>query len=315
MNLKVLKSTNNLSREEWLELRKSSIGGSDAASILGFNPWKSAIDVWMEKTGRSKPIEDNERMRIGRDLEEYVAKRFEEETGRKVRRKNAVLVHPEHEWMTANVDRLIVGEDTGLECKVTNSYAASDWKDGCPLHYQFQCHHYMAVTGASGWWIAALVGNEKIATHFIERDEDVIQSLTALEKDYWETYITKDEMPPPDGSSAAQDAIKELYPMSAPETFVELPKDVACLLDRRYELGDVIEKMSKEVEEIEQRIQVMMGENEAATAGGWKLTWKSRTQARVDSKKLKAEQPELYEKYTKESSFRVFTVRPLLNGK
>lgn len=309
MNYRVLTPTNNLSHEEWLEIRKKGLGGSDAAAILGLNPWRSAIDVWLEKTGREVKDIDSERMRIGRDLEDYVAQRFAETKGLKVQRRNAVLQHPEYDWMTANVDRLIVGKNEGLECKVTNSYAASDWKDKVPVHYELQCHHYMAVTGADAWFIAALVGNEKVVIHKIERDEDVIESLVAAEKHYWESYITTGEMPPPDGSEASDAAIKQLWPEASEGIEVELGDEVGELLSRRDELNKLGNEIDDELREIDNKIQFAMKDAEVASVKGRKITWKNRTQSRLDTKALKAEAPEIYEKYNKPSSFRVFLVK------
>lgn len=76
-------STAKMSREEWLEERRKSIGGSDAAAVIGMSRFASPYTVWMDKTGRLPEKEDTEAMRIGRDLEEYVAKRFEEASGKR----------------------------------------------------------------------------------------------------------------------------------------------------------------------------------------------------------------------------------------
>lgn len=310
MNYRVLTSTTDITREEWLAFRKKSIGGSDASSIAGLNPWKSAIAVWLEKTGRDTNDFDNERMRIGRDLEDYVAKRFEEATGLKTRRRNAILLHESIDWMSANVDRLIVGKDEGLECKVTGSYSASDWKDDkIPVMYEMQVHHYMAVTGASAWWIAALIGNERIAIKRIERDEDVISALIDIERSFWEGNVLTGEMPAPDGSKAAQEAIKNLWPRACEGLSIELNSEFEPLINRRDELSELIENMSKEVDEIEQKIQVAMKDAEVATVGSRKVTWKTRTSNRLDSNQLKRQEPEVFARFSKPSNYRVFIVR------
>jgi len=310
VNFRVLVSTTDITRDEWLEYRKKSIGGSDAAAIAGLNPWKSAIAVWLEKTGRETESHDNERMRIGRDLEDYVARRFEEATGLKVRRRNAILLHERFNWMSANVDRLIVGKDEGLECKVTGSYSASDWKDDkIPLMYEMQMHHYMAVTGACAWWIAALIGNERISIKRIERDEEVIKALIDIERTFWEDNVLADEMPAPDGSKAAQEAIKKLWPRANEGLTIELDSEFEKLMERREELSELIENMSKEVDKIEQEIQVAMKDAEVATVGRHKVTWKTRTSNRLDSNQLKTQEPEVFARFSKPSSYRVFIIR------
>ena len=127
---RILKKTTEISHEEWLELRRTGIGGSDSSTVCGLNPYSSLIALWADKTGRMPPKEDNEAMRIGRDLEEYVAKRFAEATGKKVRRRNAIFQHDTYDFITANIDREIVGENAGLECKTTSVLNKSDFEGG-----------------------------------------------------------------------------------------------------------------------------------------------------------------------------------------
>ena len=194
--------TKNMTYEQWLEARSKYIGGSDAGAIAGLNPWKSLLSVYLEKTGQKElNSKDNERMRIGRDLEDYVAKRFEEATGKKVRRNNYMMI--KEDFMSANVDREVVGENAVLECKTTNSYAKNDWADDrIPVHYELQCHHYMMVGGYDKAYIAVLIGNEKFIYKEIPRDEDVINMLYDLEKNFWNENVLKKQLPEADGSDS-----------------------------------------------------------------------------------------------------------------
>ncbi|MCI8548835.1 MAG: hypothetical protein HFJ38_08160 [Bacilli bacterium] len=142
-------STTGMDRKTWLKLRKSGLGGSDAGAVCGLNPYSSPANVYLDKISDEIKDKDNESMRQGRDLEEYVAKRFTEETGLKVRRSNKLYRSSEHPFMLADVDRLIVGENAGLECKTATAFQAEQWKDRkVPTHYLIQCLHYMAVTGS-----------------------------------------------------------------------------------------------------------------------------------------------------------------------
>ena len=151
-------SLKGVSHEQWLKLRKTGIGGSDAGAVCGLNPYSSAMKVFQDKISDTVKEADNEAMRIGHDLEDYVAKRFTEATGLKVRKSNFMYRSKEHPYMLADVDRLIVGEDAGLECKTASAYSADKWADGnIPLHYVMQCYHYMAVTGKRTWYLAAVI--------------------------------------------------------------------------------------------------------------------------------------------------------------
>ena len=150
--------TTGMAREEWLTERKNGIGGSDAGAVCGMNPYRSPLAVNQDKTGTETDDADSESMRQGRDFEDYVARRFTEQTGKKERRANAIYKSTEYPFMYANVDRLIIGENAGLECKTASAYSADKWKDGhIPESYQFRCHHYMAVIGADAWYIAVVI--------------------------------------------------------------------------------------------------------------------------------------------------------------
>lgn len=88
---RTLAKTKDLDYETWLKYRKLGIGGSDAGAICGLNPYVSPIAVYIDKTIDEIPMKDNESMRQGRDLEQYVADRFTEVTGKRVRRDNRIL--------------------------------------------------------------------------------------------------------------------------------------------------------------------------------------------------------------------------------
>ncbi|WP_459253609.1 lambda-exonuclease family protein [Enterococcus hirae] len=141
------KSTLDMSHQEWLEDRKRGIGGSDVATVLGLNKYKSPYQLWLEKTGQIE-LKDSESEPAywGNVLEEVVAKEFQERTGKKVRRRNQVFEHPLHPFLRANIDRDVVGENAILECKTANQFFSKEWEgEEVPLSYLCQVQHYMNV--------------------------------------------------------------------------------------------------------------------------------------------------------------------------
>ncbi len=300
--------TPDLSREEWLEYRKKGIGGSDAAAIAGLNPWKSAVGVYLDKKGEVKLLEDNERMRIGRDLEDYVAKRFEEATGLKVRRNNFMLAHHEHDFLVANIDREIVGKQIGLECKTTNSYAKKDWEEDIPTHYEIQCHHYMMVTGYQGWYIAVLIGNEKFEYKYIPRDEEIIKYLKKIEVEFWKNNVLADNPPAPDGSDDADMIIRNKFPKATLDVEIEL-QEFKGDIDRLDTIKSLQDELKTEEKEIKQKIQMQMGEAEKAVCGDRVITWKNYSSSRIDTKKLKEIYPDIAEDLTRTTNSRRFLIK------
>lgn len=307
--MKKLVSTTVLSREEWLKYRKMGIGGSDAGAICGLNPYSSAMQVYHDKISAVTEDEDKEAMRQGRDLEQYVAERFIEATGLKVRRANAIFMSEKYPFMLANVDRLIVGESAGLECKTVNAYNADKWKDGAvPEHYQIQCHHYMMVTGMKCWYIAAVILGVGFVYQKIERDEELIEYLTQSEADFWNNHVLKGIMPDPDGSKVCDEILKKYYPSAAKEKMVMLP-EFKEKLQRRDELVSLMEKMEQEKNSIEQEIKLQMGDSESAVCDNYRINWTNVLSNRIDTKRLKAEEPEIYEKYLNASNSRRFQIK------
>ena len=302
-------STKGMPYEKWLYWRKKGIGGSEAATIAGLNPWSSPIRVYIDKIDEEVHVqEDNERMRVGRDLEDYVAKRFEEATGKKVKKLNYLLQHPEHSFMLANLDRDIVGETAFLECKTTGSYSKAEWEEGVPLHYEIQCLHYMAVTGYTHCYIACLIGNEKFIWHRIDRDDETINNLIKIEKDFWEEHILPQIPPEPDGSNEYTEIIRNKYRTSIPES-IELESSFADKLMIRDSIEEQIKSLETDKKMIDQEIQLQMQENERAVVGKRVITWKPQSRTSIDTKKLKEEAPELYEQYSKTTNSRVFKIK------
>lgn len=310
MKLYKLISTSGMDHSEWLKYRKKGIGGSDAGAVCGLSPYATAISVYMDKKNLSAEKTDNEAMRQGRDLEEYVAKRFCEETGKKVRRANAIYQHPQHGFMLANVDRLVVGEDAGLECKTASAYGAQNWEDGrIPPHYEIQCHHYMAVTGASAWYIACAILGRGFVWQKIERDEELIRNLISIERSFWYENIQGDKMPAPDGSDAAEEIIKERYKKASSDCSVEITDDILEKLNRRSEVLSIIDKLNAEKAKIEQEVKMYMEDAEIASGGKYRVTWKNVVSNRVDTASLKRDFPDVYRKVLKESSSRRFLIK------
>ena len=309
LEAKVIADTKDMPKTEWLKHRQAGIGGSDASCIAGLNPWKSAIQLYMDKKEENPQEQKSLRMELGNRLEGLVAELFTEATGLKVRNVNGILKNDKYPFAFANIDRAIVGEKAFLECKTTNSYALKEWEEGVPAHYEIQCLHYMAITGATHCYIAALIGNSDFIWHKIERDQETIDYLMQIEKDFWENNIEKDVVPMPDGSDAYSEYLKKKYDKSNGQVIeLHLLENGVDKLNRYDEIVTDIKALESEKKLIEQEIQLYMEEFEVAKIGDRKVTWKSSSRNTIDSKKLKAEMPDIAQQYMKTSTSRTFRV-------
>ena len=306
--MKKLVSTLNMDKETWLKYRKKGIGGSDAGAVCGVNPYRSAMQVYQDKVSEETEEIDNEAMRQGREFEDYVARRFMEASGKKVRRANAMFYDEAHPFMLADVDRLVVGENAGLECKTASPFMADKWEDGkVPLSYQIQCCHYMAVMNADAWYIAVLIYGREFKFYRIERDEQMLSDLIRIEQDFWENHVEKGILPEPDGSELTDSVIAEYYRKSNARSILLRGFDEKLL--RRQELTEGIERMETEKRRIEQELKLYLGEAETAENERYRVSWKNVESTRVDAKRLKEEKPDIYQQYSSLSQYRRLTVK------
>lgn len=301
--------TKGMDTVEWLKLRKSGIGGSDAGAVCGLDPYKSPVSVFRNKTCSSVETKDNESMRQGRDLEQYVAERFSEATGLKTRRSNFMYKSTRYPWMLADADRMVSGEDAGLECKTASAYSADKWKDGdIPLHYLMQCYHYMAVTGKKAWYIAVVILGKGFVYHRLEQDEGLISQLAETEKNFWQENVLKGRMPDPDGSKACDEVLAQYFHAARKGTFTRL-SGFDGKLDRRAEIIAQVAMLQKEQAKIEQELKMYMGENETASSSRYKVSWGNVETSRLDTKRIRMEQPDIYRDYSRVSVSRRLLVK------
>lgn len=303
--------TIDMSRTDWLKERQKGIGGSDASAILGFNPWKSPFELYIDKTSDTVQEIDNEAIYWGNVLEDDVAEEFTRRTGKKVRRRNQMFVHPEHDFMIANIDRDVVGERALLECKTTNAFNADAWEgDSIPNAYMCQVQHYMAVLDYEKAYIAVLIGGQKFVWKEIARDDEFIELMIEHEKHFWENHVLKGVPPEIDGSDSASDLLKQMYPEDNGE-IITLNNDAEMFIEAIESIkAEVKEKQSLQ-KEYENKLKLMIGEAEKGVTPRFEVIHRTITSNRLDGRKLRKEMPDIAEKYTNQSTYRRMTIKQI----
>lgn len=305
-------STLEMDRHEWLNARKRGIGGSDASVILGFNKWKSPFQLYLEKTGEFTEEIDNEFIYWGNVLEDIVAKEFEKRTGKKVRRRNQMFVHPEHDFMIANIDRDVVGERALLECKTTNTFNSNAWDgDEIPAEYICQVQHYMAVLGYEKAYIAVLIGGNKFVWKEVERDDEFIELMIQHEKHFWENHVLAGQTPAIDGSPSATELLNKLYPTDNGET-VMLNSESERLIEAIESLKAEKKQLEEQLKTYENQLKMALEDASEGVSSRYKVTYKAITSNRIDSKRLREEMPEIYERFTKPSISRRLQIKEVI---
>lgn len=303
--------TSEWTREQWLKERKTSIGGSEIAAVAGLSRYKGPLQIYWDKVNPNvEPQEDNESMYWGRTLEGILMAEFQKRTGLKTVACPFLLKSKAYPFMSANLDGIATNEATGekmvLEIKTANGFAAKDWENGMPPEYYLQVQWYLSITQLSKAYIAVLIGGQKFRYEEVARDEETIQTLITLSSKFWNDHVLKKIPPQPDATSGA--VLDSLYP-SSNQTSVILPPSADQLVATIRECKSVEEDLKKTALEAENRLKSMLKDSESGrTAKGFCVHWKSVSSNRLDTTKLKAEHPELVEKYTKTTSSRRFSI-------
>lgn len=292
-------STLDMSREDWLAIRKTGLGGSDAAAAIGVSPFRSPFEVYSEKRGEREPddLSNNERVQWGTRLEAVIAEAYAERTGRRVRRINRVLRHPMHPFMLGNIDRDVVSEPRGLECKNVGYEAAhfseDAWgpsgSDKIPMPYFIQVQHYMAIK--LDWEfvdLAALIAGNELRIYPIKRDEVTISALIKLEAAFM--YNVHNGIPP--SAHTMQEAQERWKAVARP---IEANSDMILEVNALGELSALKSDTEKRIKAVQVKIANFMGECDSLESYGKPLlTWKEQTRVAH---------------YVKESTFRVMRVK------
>lgn len=289
-------STLEMTHEEWLEDRRKGIGGSDVATILGLNKYKSVYQLWLEKTGQVEVTSaQSEAAYWGNTLEEVVAEEFSKRTGKKVRRRNMVFEHPKYPFLRANIDRDVVGENAVLECKTANQYLANEWdEDEIPIQYICQVQHYMNVLNLDYVYFAVLIGGQKFIWKKMERDQELIDMITEKLVEFWTENVEKGVEPAIDGLKATSDFLTQRY-LDTEDNQTELN----TLFDEKIANLARLKEDRKIIDEsitlIENELRQALGKSDA-TIGITPnniVSWKKMQSKRLDKKKLIDKYPDI----------------------
>ena len=306
----IVAKTTAITNEQWLTERRKGIGGSDCAAVCGLSRYSSPLDIWLLKTGRKPATPDNEAMQWGRLFEPVVREEFARRTRLVVKECPFLMASNQNPFMLANVDGIVTEKDGSkciLEIKTTNSFTtAKDIEDGLPAEWYCQVQHYLAVTELHKAYVVVLIGGNQLKWQIVDRDDETIQTITALEQHFWNEYVLKDTPPPVDANSG--DALAMLYPTSNDANIV-LPAEADELVAQYLEIKVAEDELKTAKATCENQLKALLKDAETGVApNGYFVSWKSYNQSRLDSTKLKVAHPDIAVQFTNTVTGRKFSV-------
>jgi len=298
-------------KPSFAEARRAYLGGTDAAAILGLSRYRSPVQVWGEKTGLIQPenIDNKLPVILGKRLEEVVAELFTEKTGKKVRRVNETLFHPKYPFLGANIDRQVVGEDAGLECKTVGAWKAKEFEaEELPAEHIVQCVHYLAVTGKARWYLAALIGNQDFIIKTIERDEPMIRQLVEKEVAFWNNFVVPNIMPAIITANDDETLLK-LFPHATQGPAIHLDDNANRIIEtlQAYKLDR--KNLEDQIAKMENELKAVLGSHDCGASARWLVTWKDRIAKRIDTELLRNRYPQIATEVEKETQTRILKIK------
>ena len=304
--------------EDFHAIRRTGIGGSDAGAILGLSPYKTALDVYLEKIGEAPPSEDNAATYWGRKLEDLVAEEYRIRTGRKVERCNATLRHPDAPHLIGHVDRLVWDDEHRprvrnqirtrrlLECKTAGLRMADEWgeagTDQIPDVYLAQVQHYLCVTGCEVADVAVLIGGRDFRLYEVPRDDELIASMREALLEFWSLVTLR---VPPEPRTLAD--IAKRWPRDNGRAVVA-DQLVADAVQALREAKQTLKAAEADVDALEAGVKKILQDGAVLLGpdGRQLATWKNQTARRLDQARLKAERPDVAAEFTTQTESRVF---------
>jgi len=294
--------------------RMRGIGGSDAPAIFGLSPWRTPVDVYMEKIGEAPQIEDTPAMYWGRVLENVLAEEYARRTNARLRRVNRAIVHREHPFLIGHIDREVVANERGpgvLEVK-TAGRLTDEWgepgTDEVPEHYLVQVQHYLAVTGRTWADLAVLFLTEReFRIYHVPRDEELVKVILAEEIRFWREHVEPQVPPPP----RSLDDLRRLWPRHTPGSISVASPEITAAAEQLAALRGQIKALEARADELLFAIQQAMADAEELHAGDGRVlaTWKSVTTRRIDTKALGTTHPDIVSRFMKETASRRFLLK------
>lgn len=291
--------------------RRHFIGGSDAAAVLGVSPWKTALQLWQQKTATFDEPADAARSRVlrrGQRMEPYVCDLLAEETGLVIARRNARYIDPEHPFLAAEIDAEAESGEN-VEIKTVHPFKAAEWgdpdSDSIPLHYTAQAQHGMMVHPSPVCVFGVLIGGDDFRVYRVERDEELIATIRAREVAFWREHVETLVPPPP----ANTEDLARLFPRDSGAA-VEATTEALIALNELRDLTAQASDLSQRIEACRDVLKRAIGEASRLTVDGCDVaTWRTQSARRFDLRAFQDAHPELYGQFLKTSETRVLRLR------
>lgn len=301
--------------------RNTYIGGGDAAAIMGCNPYRSILEVYLNKTMNleSQDISDQLPVQVGCALESLIIDRFEKDNDVTVLDRQGCPVNADYPFIAGHIDGAFIdknGKYVLLEIKTTSAFLSKEWDENTndlPIHYLYQVYHYFACEPRFDYAVVScLIGNSKIKNIIIERDQEIVDALIEREKEFWQ--MVQDKTPPQVTRATDINVMKRLYNDPVDNAIDITSVKTTDIAQELLSVQSTIKELEIKEDILKANLQAEIKENTEARAGKYYITWKAQSTTKLDTKALQSAEPDIAKKYMKTTISRVFRIKELKDG-
>ena len=293
--------------------RTKYIGGSDVAAILGISPWKTTLDLYLDKITPPTGEPDRNKARIfsrGKRLEPYVLDVLAEEESLNIVERGQRYIDP-CGFIAAEIDAEYFDEklQSVQNIEIKTSFFGKDFGDAggddIPVYYTAQAMHGLMVTNRQVCVFGVMIGVDDFRVYRIERDDETIAAIRARETAFWHEHILAKV--PPEPSSG--DDVARMFAQDS-GTSIECDSAILGMFNELVYFKDVKKRAESDIEYIEDKIKLFMRDASALTLDGKPLlTWKTQATNRFNQREFAEANPELFEQFKRTSESRVFRLK------
>jgi len=268
-----------MERNAWLEKRRTGIAVSDFSAILGLSPFKSPVQVYMDKIGLVEDREETLAMKLGRRLEPIIGELFTERTALQIV-PGEITQHPTHPLILGTPDFLVVDRPAGMEAKTTAWAREDEWgeemTDLVPMQYLIQCLGYLEITEREEWFLSLLVGGSRdFRIYRIPRNAEQQKRLIDFAENWWHQHVEKQVPPPLDATASSAAYLKRMFPRHVEGQIVPADEVTAELIATYAHEKEMLDALETRTDALKNQICGQIGDAEGIACEGYKITWKA----------------------------------------
>lgn len=289
-------------REQFLLDRKAGIGGSDVAAIMGLSPFKTALDVYRDKTSYVDVMdaeELSEDLRRGNRAEEYILKQYAENTGETLECNLPKLVDNTYPFMIGHIDARVKGQNVIVEAKSTK-LSLKSWCNELPKYYQPQVAYYASLFDADRVDVPVLFSGWEYGCFTYWRNYDLEEEIRKCVIKFWNDHVLAGVPPAPQNL----EELKQAYPFLEAQKVLEANEEIMRVIEELDRASAARKQLEQQEGALKLRIQEYMGDASVLDAGRFKVTLKDSSISRVDVAALKSNNPDIYRTYLKTTESR-----------